>query len=170
VRISPFVLLLSCVQVAAPALADLRIQRAEIAQGELRVSGSVTPPGIDVSLDDKFKATADAKGAFLFRLPYLPSTCIVTVASGQEHRQVIVANCGPMGAPGPKGNPGPPGPPGPPGAIGPDGVTGATGPIGVAGARGEKGPPGERGPIGVKGDPGPAGPAGPQGPPGPEAQ
>jgi hypothetical protein len=137
----------------------IRILRADIAQGELHVGGAVGQPGISLSLDDKFTVTSDKTGVFIFRVPYLPPTCMVTVSAGQEHRQVVVANCGPVGAAGPKGDVGP---------AGASGEAGPAGPAGPIGPEGPPGPPGERGPIGVKGDPGPPGPAGPQGPAGPE--
>lgn len=176
-RISPFFVILLLGQAATPASADIRMLRAEIAQGELRVGGTVGQPGVSVSLDNKFNAVSDKTGVFVFRVPYLPPTCIVTVAAGQELHQVVIANCGPTGtagpagAPGPKGDIGAPGAPGAPGERGPIGVKGdpgppgPTGPQGPAGPEGPPGPPGaagERGPIGVKGDPGPTGPAGPR--------
>jgi hypothetical protein len=149
--------------VSIPASAEpIRILRADISQGELHVGGSVGQPGVTVSMDDKFSVTSDKTGIFVFRVPYLPPSCIVTVTAGQDHHQTVIANCGPVGPAGPKGE------------VGPPGERGEVGPSGPVGARGSDGPPGpagdvgERGPIGVKGDPGPPGPAGPPGAAGPE--
>src|SRR5271165_3301831 len=96
-----------------PAFADIRMLQAEIARGDLRVAGSVGKGGVTVNLDKKFNTTSDKDGIFVFRVPYLPPTCIVSVDAEQDHRQAIVANCGPTGAPGAKGDPGEAGPAGP---------------------------------------------------------
>jgi hypothetical protein len=161
-RISPVFAIVLLSGATIPASAQtIRILRADISQGELHVGGSVGQPGVTVSLDDKFTVTSDKAGVFIFRVPYLPPTCIVALTAGQEHHQTIIANCGPVGPAGPKGD------------VGPPGERGDVGPAGPAGPRGSEGPPGppgvgERGPIGVKGDPGPPGPVGPAGPAGPE--
>jgi hypothetical protein len=160
-RISPVFAVLLLNGAATSASAEvIRILRADISQGELHVGGSIGQPGVSLSLDDKFSVTSDKAGVFIFRVPYLPPACIVTVSAGQEHRQVVIANCGPIGAPGPKGDVGPAGPRGEAGAAGAAGPNGPEGPAGSPGAAGEQGP------IGAKGDPGPQGPAGPRGPAG----
>jgi Collagen triple helix repeat (20 copies) len=174
-RISPVFAILLLSGAIVPASAEvIRILRADIEQGELHVGGNVGQPGITVSLDDKFSVTSDKTGVFIFRVPFFPPTCMVTLTAGQEHRQVVIANCGlmgPAGAPGSKGAEGPPGPPGADGERGPIGVKGdpgppgPAGPAGPAGPEGPPGPPGpagERGPIGVKGDPGAPTSAAPQ--------
>jgi len=173
-RISPVFAILFLSGATSSASADaIRILRADIAQGELHVGGSVGQPGVAVSLDDKFSATSDKTGVFIFRVPYLPPSCIVMLTAGQEHRQAVIANCGPAGPPGPKGDVGPPGeagvagpagPHGPEGPLGPPGAVGERGPIGVKGDPGPTGPVGSRGPAGPEGPPGPPGPAGERGP------
>jgi len=174
-RISPVFAILLLSGATTPASAEvIRILRAEIGQGELHEGGTIGQHGVSLSLDNKFSVISDKTGVFIFRVPYLPPTCIVTVSAGQEHRQVVIANCGAAGPPGPKGDVGPPGESGAPGAVGergaigvkgdpgPPGPAGRPGPAGPEGPPGPPGPAGERGPIGVKGDPGPPGSAAPQ--------
>ena len=125
---------------ARPARAQPRTQQvpsqpimvydARIEAGDLRVSGSVRKPGAIVVLDDDISIQADRRGRFVFRLPYRPATCVVTLKSEPDEREAVVANCAPEG---------PPGPPGPQGAAGPPGETGA---------KGDQGPQGELGPKG----------------------
>ena len=134
---------------------------ARIEAGDLRVSGSVRKPGAIVVLDDDISIQADRRGRFVFRVPYRPATCVVTLKSEPDEREAVVANCAPEG---------PPGPPGPQGAAGPPGETGAKG---EAGTKGDQGPQGEMGPkgeMGPRGEAGPQGPAGPQGAPGPKGE
>uniref|UniRef100_UPI0005B2B142 collagen-like protein n=1 Tax=Methylobacterium sp. B34 TaxID=95563 RepID=UPI0005B2B142 len=137
----------------------IMVYDARIEAGDLRISGSVRKPGAIVVLDDDISIQADRRGRFTFRLPYRPSTCVVTLKAEPDEREAVVANCAPEG---------PPGPPGPQGAAGPPGETGAkgeTGPKGDQGLKGDTGPQGEPGP---KGEPGATGAAGPQGAPGPK--
>jgi hypothetical protein len=173
-------LTLACALVAAsalPSLAEIRIEDARIVAGELRITGRVSKGGEVVILDDDVSVQANRTGRFAFRLPYMPQrNCTVTLKSGADEREAVIANCGltgpqgergepgPMGAQGPRGEPGPTGPAGPAGAAGP---VGAAGPTGSPGPQGMKGDAGAAGPQGPKGDPGPAGPQGPKGDPGP---
>ena len=177
---------------SSPAVAEIIIDQAMITAGELRVIGRLTAPGVTtVTLDENYRAQADATGRFTFRLPYHPATCIVSLKARNESRQAVIGFCGqqgqqgppgsqgargeaatsgiigPVGPVGPQGPPGPEGQPGPPGPQGPQGVAGhqgPQGPQGQQGARGEVGPPG---PPGEAGPPGPSGPAGPEGQTGP---
>jgi len=177
---------------SSPVVADIMIDQAMITAGELRVTGRLTTPGVTtVTLDEKHRTQADTTGRFIFRLPYHPANCVVSLKAGNESRQAVIGFCGQqgqqgppglqgargeaavsgtVGAAGPVGPPGPPGPegqPGPPGPQGPQGVAGhqgPQGPQGQQGARGEAGPPG---PPGQAGPPGPSGPAGPEGQTGP---
>lgn len=157
----------------APATAQIQIDEARIAGGDLRISGRVKERGGTVTLDDNVSATtADRQGRFSFRVPHMPPSCVVTLKSGEVEREAVVANCGSVGPRGDKGEPGPTGPQGvkgeagPPGPAGPQGIAGPPGPPGPAGAQGMAGPPGPPGPAGPRGEPGLAGPAGPAGPPG----
>ncbi|MCJ2072261.1 collagen-like protein [Methylobacterium sp. J-030] len=133
----------------------IMVYDARIEAGDLRISGSVRKPGAIVVLDDDISIQADRRGRFVFRVPYRPATCVVTLKSEPDEREAVVANCAPEG---------PPGPPGPQGAAGPPGETGAKGDVG---AKGDQGPRGEAGP---KGEAGLQGPAGPQGAPGPKGE
>lgn len=139
----------------------ITVYDARIEAGDLRLSGSVRKPGSIVEMDGDISIQADQRGRFVFKLPYKPSTCVVTLKSGEDEREAVVANCAPEGAPGPAG---------PQGVPGPAGEKGDTGPRGEAGPKGETGPKGEPGPAGPQGEaglPGPKGEAGPAGPRGP---
>jgi hypothetical protein len=156
---------------ATPSEAEIRVDDARLANGELRISGGGVKPGAVVVLDDDVSVQADRRGRFSFRVPYMPQrNCTVTLRSDPDEREAVVANCGVSGAPGergeagPMGAPGPRGEAGPPGPAGPPGLAGPAGPAGSPGARGETGP---AGPKGDAGPPGAAGAAGPAGPPGP---
>lgn len=147
----------------------IMVYDARIEAGDLRISGSVRKPGAIVVLDDDISIQADRRGRFTFRLPYRPSTCVVTLKAEPDEREAVVANCapeGPPGPPGPQGAAGPAGETGPKGEMGPKGETGPKGeqgPRGDQGIKGEQGPQGERG---LKGDTGPQGEPGPRGEPG----
>jgi hypothetical protein len=142
---------------------------ARIDAGDLRVSGSVRKPGAIIEMDGDISVQADNRGRFVFKLPYRPSTCVVTLRSGEDEREAAVANCASEGPPGPTGPQGVPGPAGEKGATGDVGPKGEAGPQGVAGAQGPAGPTGAAGlpgPMGPKGEAGPAGPRGETGPAG----
>ncbi|QGY04667.1 collagen-like protein [Methylobacterium mesophilicum SR1.6/6] len=139
----------------------IMVYDARIEAGDLRISGSVRKPGAIVVLDDDISIQADRRGRFTFRLPYRPSTCVATLKSEPDEREVVVANCAPEGPPGPAGSQGVAGPPGEAGPKGEQGLKGDQGPKGETGLKGETGP---------KGDAGPQGPAGPQGAPGPKGE
>lgn len=137
---------------ALPSSAEIRVDDARIAGGDLRITGRVSKGGEVVVLDDDVSVQADRSGRFSFRVPYMPQrNCTVTLKSGADEREVVVANCGISGAQGERGEPGPMG------AQGPRGEPGPAGPAGQAGAPGPQGPRGEMGPAGP---PGPAGAAG----------
>lgn len=173
---------------AAPARARARrplvpaqpitVYDARIEAGDLRISGSVRRGGAAVVLDEDISVMADARGRFVFRLPYRPGTCIAALKSGEDEREAVIANCAPEGQPGARGDPGLRGEPGPqglaglPGQVGPAGPAGEAGPRGEAGSKGDMGPKGEagakgeagsKGETGAKGEAGAAGPAGPSG-------
>lgn len=141
----------------------IMVYDARIEAGDLRISGSVRKPGAVVVLDDDISIQADRRGRFVFRLPYRPGTCVVTLKSEEDEREAVIAQCAPEGQPGPQGTPGPTGQAGAPGEAGPKGEKGETGPAGpqgLAGAPGPAGPAGAQGPAGPRGEPGAKGEAG----------
>ena len=144
----------------------IQVYDARIEAGDLRISGSVRKGGAVVVLDEDISVIADARGRFVFRLPYRPATCVAQLKSGEDEREAVVANCAPEGQPGPKGEPGPTGPqgvaglPGAAGEVGPTGEPGAKGEPGLKGETGLKGEAGAKGEAGLPGAPGPAGPRG----------
>jgi hypothetical protein len=168
-----------------PTFAEIIIEEATIAGGELHVIGRVSPPAeVTVTLDGAHNIRTERNGRFAAHLTYHPPTCVVTLAAGKDSRRAVVKGCGqpgprgPAGAPGDRGaavpsttnQAGPPGPPGPAGPEGPPGPIGPQGPQGVAGHQGPQGPqglPGPKGEVGMGGPPGPIGFAGPPGPAGP---
>jgi hypothetical protein len=142
---------------AVPAKAEITVAVARITEGALWVIGQ-TDPGAEVILDGAFTEKADGRGYFRFKVIYHPPDCIVTLRSGAETKEAVIANCGQAGPPGPAGLPGadgPPGPQGPPGSAGPPGPQGPSGPQGPAG------PPGPAGPRGAVAVPAPRAPARP---------
>src|SRR6478735_2146161 len=135
---------------SAPALADIVIDQAMIAGGELRVLGRLSRPRqAPVSLDEQYQTRSEANGRFAFRIMYHPATCIVTIQAEEEQRQVVVGFCGQQG----------------PAASGEALKAAATsipsGPPGLQGEPGRDGAPGPAGPAGPKGEPGPQGLVGP---------
>ncbi|GJD35976.1 collagen-like protein [Methylobacterium aerolatum] len=156
-------------RVQAPAQ-PIMVYDARIEAGDLRLSGSVRKPGAIVEMDGDISIQADARGRFVFKLPYRPSTCVVTLKSGDDEREAVVANCAPEGQAGPAGPQGVPGPAGETGPKGEAGDKGETGAKGEAGARGETGDKGDKGDAGPQGPAGPAGQAGPKGEPGPRGE
>ena len=184
------------VGVSAPsAQARIRLNDSEMLAGLLVVAGHTERRNETITLDGKFTATSNRYRRFVFRIPYYPPSCMVTLKAGDDERSAAVAACaaagnaglrgepgpqgiagatgpqGPTGAQGPAGPQGVPGPQGAQGAPGPQGPVGAQGPAGVAGPKGPQGPAGVAGPqgtAGIAGSPGPQGPAGVAGPPGPQ--
>lgn len=156
---------------AMPAYADVKVEDAKITGGYLWVLGYADEPDSEITLDGKFPQHTDAKGYFEFRVVYHPATCIATLRTPRQSRDIVVSDCGQQGpqAPGlvgPAGPSGPRGEAGPQGEAGPKGDRGAMGQPGPMGAQGEPGPAGPPGPAGVAGAVGPAGPPGPRGPQG----
>lgn len=166
-----------------PATADILVEQAMIAGGELKVTGRLIRSRAEaVILDDKFEAKV-GDGRFSFRLAYHPRTCVVKLEAGPESREAVIGYCAQAQAPilapwkqdladttatleratigAPLGLKTAPGP------EGPRGADGAPGPIGPRGPQGVSGPQGAEGPQGTPGPSGPAGPIGPVGPPGP---
>jgi hypothetical protein len=140
----------------------IRVSVAEIQAGELVLAGHTPSPRAAVSADERFTTSSNRNGRFMFRLAYYPTSCAVTLKSGNKERKAIVANCAASGA---QGEPGATGGPGPAGAAGPQGLQGPPGPQGAQGVRGSEGP---QGPAGPRGEAGIAGPQGVQGSEGPQ--
>ena len=161
-----------------PVSAEIIVEQAMIAGGELRVIGRLSRPRqTTITLDGTHQTRSEASGRFTFRLIYHPATCIVKLQADDEEREAVVGFCGqrttdvpqsgtsaaalnqqgPPGPEGPRGEAGPSGPPGPQGERGPEGPAGPPCPAGSVGPQGERGP---EGPPGPQGPPGPTGPAG----------
>src|SRR5215210_1658408 len=87
---------------AAPASAEIHVDEARIAGGDLRVSGRVKERGGTVILDEDISTVADRNGRFSFRVPHMPPNCVVTLKSGEDERDAVVANCGSVGPAGEK--------------------------------------------------------------------
>jgi hypothetical protein len=153
------------VAAAGNAQAKIRLNDAQIMAGVLVVGGWTDQRGETVSLDNKFSAVSDKRRRFVFRVPYMPANCLVTLEVGAQTRTAVIANCGTIGLTGPRGENGPAGPRG---EIGPVGPKGETGPIGPQGEIGPAGPKGENGPAGPQGEIGPTGPQGDIGRAGPK--
>lgn len=153
-------MLLSC---PTSAYADIKIQGAKITGGDLWVVGSINEPDTEITLDGQFQRRTDMRGNFEFRVIYHPATCIVTLRTPYQSRDVVVGDCGEQGPRGERGLQGV----GLVGPAGPAGLRGEAGPKGDVGPRGEAGLNGETGAMGPRG---PQGPAGPQGPIGPEGK
>jgi hypothetical protein len=145
------------------AHADIKVEGAKITGGDLWIVGSVDEPDTEISLDGRFQRRTDIRGFFEFRVVYHPASCIATLRTPYQAREVVVGDCGQQG---PRGERGPQGV-GLAGPAGPAGLTGESGPKGEAGPRGEPGSPGE---VGAVGPPGPIGPVGLQGPAGPDGK
>src|SRR5215217_5628048 len=125
-KLAPIISGGACAIVAAgPALAEIRISGARITEGQLWVLGQADEVNASISLDDAFEQTTDGRGRFEFRVVYHPATCIVTVKTAAQTKQVVVAECGQAGPKGDRGDPGPPGPTGPPGPPAPSSLPGS---------------------------------------------
>src|SRR4051812_40424633 len=91
---------------STPAAADIFVEQAMIANGELRVMGRLGPAHAvpaTVTLDDRGEVTTDRGGRFTFRLAYHPAECMVTIRAHSESRQVVIGFCGRRGPEGPQG-------------------------------------------------------------------
>jgi hypothetical protein len=92
---------------ATEALADITIQTAKIAKGELTIRGSVSPRTakavLTISLGNTVEVEPDRQGRFSWKGAKFPSTCSIEVQAGHETRTFLVADCGMQGPPGPNG-------------------------------------------------------------------
>jgi len=84
VRTSSFALACALLALSAvPSAAEIRIEDARIAAGELRITGRVSKGGEVVVLDEDISVRADRTGRFSFRVPYMPQrNCTVTLKAG----------------------------------------------------------------------------------------
>ena len=92
------------------ALADVTIQTAKIAKGELIINGIVSPhiPKVvlTISPGTSVEVAPDRHGRFTWKDAKFPATCSVEVRAGNEKKTFLVANCGLQGPPGPSGQSG----------------------------------------------------------------
>ena len=92
---------------ATAALADITIQTAKIAKGELTINGIVSPHSakvvLTISPGTSVEVTPDRHGRFTWKDAKFPATCSVEVRAGNEKKTFLVANCGLQGPPGPNG-------------------------------------------------------------------
>jgi hypothetical protein len=165
---------------------ELRVDEAQVANGQLVIDGRVGLPNVAVRVGSDV-VQSDTHGGFHDTLEE-PPTCTVRVRYGAETFEKHFANCdvkvGPIsrvslkgekgdkgdkgdqglnGQPGPMGDQGLIGPPGPKGEMGDQGLIGPPGPRGEMGDQGLFGPPGPKGEMGDQGLLGPPGPKGDQG-------
>jgi len=150
-----------------PAAARIRLNDAKIVAGVLVVSGHTRHRYEAIALDDRAARKSDRHRRFVFRIPYYPPNCTVTLRTVDDQRVATIASCGGQGLLGATGERGPAGPQGPAGPTGSQGAPGTAGPPGPPGPQGVAGPPGQPGVTGPTGPPGIAGPPGPNGATGP---
>ncbi|MBI3513177.1 MAG: hypothetical protein HY060_03805 [Proteobacteria bacterium] len=82
---------------AAPASAEIIIQQAEVAVGDLIVAGQVVPPAPTVTLGlgaQSIILQPDAFGRFAWIGNEIPPSCAITVINGPERARAGVAACG----------------------------------------------------------------------------
>ena len=79
---------------ATPAFADLIVEQATIAGGQLHVIGRVSPPArVMVRLDEAYETRTERNGRFLFRLVYHPANCVVSLIAGKDLGRAVVKGC-----------------------------------------------------------------------------
>jgi hypothetical protein len=157
---------------ATPASALIKVDAAKITAGELWVLGSTDEENSEIVLDDRFARRTDARGRFEFSIVYHPASCVISLRTLTQVREVVVGECGQQGiqAPGLIGPAGPTGSIGPRGERGPQGEMGITGEMGPPGPNGLPGSEGSKGPVGLEGPRGQTGPVGETGPQGPRGE
>jgi hypothetical protein len=89
------------------ALADITVQTAKIAKGELVIKGAVSPRTAKALLTISPGATVgvvpDRQGRFTWRGAKFPTSCSIEIRAGNAEKTFLVANCGMPGPPGPMG-------------------------------------------------------------------
>src|SRR4051794_21835343 len=90
------------------AAAAMRITRADLNSGQLRVEGSGALPSHAITINPgSVTGTSDSSGSFrIQKSPYSSSTCQVTVSDGSTSATASVSGCTPSGT-----TPPPPPPP-----------------------------------------------------------
>lgn len=78
---------------AAPAHAEITLNRAEYANGVLLVHGETSRANQRVTLDGRYSTRTDRYNEFRFRIRYLPPDCSISLRAGREVRPAWVANC-----------------------------------------------------------------------------
>ena len=86
---------------ATAALADITIQTAKIAKGELIINGTVSPHTakvvLTISPGTSVEVAPDRHGRFTWKDAKFPATCSVEVQAGNVKKTFLVANCrGPL--------------------------------------------------------------------------
>src|SRR5688572_21411418 len=78
--------------------AEIVVEEATIAGGQLHVIGRVNPPAeVTVTLDNAHNIRTERNGRFTFRVVYHPATCIATLAAGKDSTRAVVKGCGQAG-------------------------------------------------------------------------
>jgi hypothetical protein len=89
------------------ALADITVQTAKIAKGELIIRGAVSPRTakalLTISPGTTVEVVPDRQGRFAWRGAKFPNTCSIEVHAGNTDKTFLVAGCGMPGPPGPMG-------------------------------------------------------------------
>jgi hypothetical protein len=96
-RFVAFCCVLACLilAMAAPASARIRVHDAELNGGRLVVTGSTTRRHQAVTLNGRFVRRSNRHRRFVFRVRYVPRSCIVRLRSGGAVRAVAVDHCRP---------------------------------------------------------------------------
>ena len=82
------------------ALGAVRVTRAELNGGNLRLEGQGALPNAPISIDGVTRGTADGAGAFRIQLTgFSPPACTVTVSDGATLAQATLAGCTPSSLP-----------------------------------------------------------------------
>lgn len=92
---------------ATEVRADIAIQTAKIAKGELIIKGTVSPRTakalLTISPGTIVEVVPDRQGRFAWRGAKFPASCSVEVHAGTAEKTLLVANCGMPGPPGSQG-------------------------------------------------------------------
>jgi len=81
---------------SVPALAEIRVDQAEVSGGALVVSGQVSPPsgvilGVGISA---IQVKTDPDGRFVWIGNEVPPSCVVTISNGYQRARTGIAACG----------------------------------------------------------------------------
>ena len=92
---------------ATGAQADISIQTAKIAKGELIIRGIASPRTakavLTISPGTTVEVVPDRQGRFTWKGAKFPYSCSIEVHAGSEEKTFLVADCGLPGPPGPNG-------------------------------------------------------------------